>query len=240
MIDTFVTKILICEVLHLSNLTIPISETERKHLILTGKNGSGKTSILKWIYGSIKWYEKNHNLPEINNGFNDTVSMCYNNDLSDFDNMIWMYIPAHRSLDISLPKSIEKVEIDYKFTIDMDASSQFLKYMLNLDYQRLSAESEGKKVEASQISKWFERFLETLRDVFDCPQLELKKDAKNLVFKIVMPGREPFGLNEMADGYSAFLKIVMELMMRMESKASAVYDLQGIVLIDEIETHLHV
>ncbi|MCL1981536.1 MAG: AAA family ATPase, partial [Clostridiales bacterium] len=50
----------------------------------------------------------------------------------------------------------------------------------------------------------------------------------------------PFGFNEMADGYSAFLHIVIELMLRMENKASLTYDLPGIVLIDEIETHLHV
>jgi predicted ATP-binding protein involved in virulence len=32
----------------------------------------------------------------------------------------------------------------------------------------------------------------------------------------------------------------MELMMRMENKATIVYDTPGIVLIDEIETHLHI
>jgi predicted ATP-binding protein involved in virulence len=44
----------------------------------------------------------------------------------------------------------------------------------------------------------------------------------------------------MADGYSSFLRIVIELMMKMEKKASMTYDLPGIVLIDEIEAHLHI
>jgi predicted ATP-binding protein involved in virulence len=44
----------------------------------------------------------------------------------------------------------------------------------------------------------------------------------------------------MADGYSAFLKIVMELMMRMSNPNELLYEKQGVVLIDEIETHLHV
>lgn len=111
--------------------------------------------------------------------------------------------------------------------------------MLHLDYQKLSAASEGNHKMEFRITKWFNQFLQTLREIYDCPALELKKDARELKFNIIMPNREPFGLNEMADGYSALLKIVMELMMRMENTSSIAYDMPGIVLIDEIETHLH-
>jgi len=47
-------------------------------------------------------------------------------------------------------------------------------------------------------------------------------------------------MDEMADGYSSLLHIITELMMKMENKTSLTYDVPGIVLIDEIETHLHV
>ena len=47
--DIFITKLHINNVRHLKDIEIPISETERKHLILTGKNGSGKTSTLEAI-----------------------------------------------------------------------------------------------------------------------------------------------------------------------------------------------
>ncbi len=33
------------EVRHLENISIPLDKAKRKHLILTGKNGSGKTSV---------------------------------------------------------------------------------------------------------------------------------------------------------------------------------------------------
>ncbi len=42
----FISKIKINKVRHLSEIEIPLSETGKKHLILTGKNGSGKTSLL--------------------------------------------------------------------------------------------------------------------------------------------------------------------------------------------------
>ena len=47
--DNYITKIKIKNVRHLENIEIPLSENELKHLILTGKNGSGKTSLLEAI-----------------------------------------------------------------------------------------------------------------------------------------------------------------------------------------------
>ena len=44
---TFMTELRINHVRHLKDITIPLSESQPKHLILTGKNGSGKTSVLK-------------------------------------------------------------------------------------------------------------------------------------------------------------------------------------------------
>ena len=43
---TFMTALHIRNVRHLKNIHIPLSQKERKSLILTGKNGSGKTSVL--------------------------------------------------------------------------------------------------------------------------------------------------------------------------------------------------
>ena len=44
---TFMTALNIVNVRHLKNITIPLSTTERRSIILTGKNGSGKTSVLE-------------------------------------------------------------------------------------------------------------------------------------------------------------------------------------------------
>ncbi len=43
-----------------------------------------------------------------------------------------------------------------------------------------------------------------------------------------------------SDGYSSLLAILTELILRMEAHGASAYDMQGVVLIDEIETHLHV
>ena len=43
----FMTNLIIEKVRHLKDISIPLSDTQIRHLILTGKNGSGKTSVLE-------------------------------------------------------------------------------------------------------------------------------------------------------------------------------------------------
>lgn len=43
----FITSFTIEKVRHLRDIFIPLSENHLKHLILTGKNGSGKTSVVE-------------------------------------------------------------------------------------------------------------------------------------------------------------------------------------------------
>ena len=47
--ETFLTEVDIKKVRHLENIRIPLDNEKRKHLILTGKNGSGKTSVLETL-----------------------------------------------------------------------------------------------------------------------------------------------------------------------------------------------
>ena len=77
-----------------------------------------------------------------------------------------------------------------------------------------------------------------LRKIYHDPSLVLDFDIENYRFHILIDGREPFDFNSMSMGYSAVFDIIGDLIMRMESQHR--YDLEGIVLIDEIETHLHV
>ena len=91
------------------------------------------------------------------------------------------------------------------------------------------------------IAKWFNKFENSLKDLFDDNSIKLKFNYRKLNFKIHQDGREDFGLNELSDGFSAVLDIVMNLILRMEkTREGLAYDKEGIVLIDEVETHLHI
>lgn len=54
--ELFLNKILIKSVMHIKNVDIPLSKTGRKNLIITGKNGVGKTSFLVALKRHLETY----------------------------------------------------------------------------------------------------------------------------------------------------------------------------------------
>ncbi|MCL1794929.1 MAG: AAA family ATPase [Oscillospiraceae bacterium] len=255
--ELFIAKIHIGKVRHLENFDIVLSDTERKHLILTGKNGSGKTSLLEAMRDKIfaqqyKQYlifneeDKKHVFKTTQRHIDqaENSSKNINVDFSaqpDYAKSTFVYVSAMRN-KVDVPDSISQILNSGKTIITRNASKDFLKYVLNLYVQYLSAKDSGGSTEdIARYVKWFDNFTNALREIYDCHKLEIKPDMKNLAFQIVMPGHEPFRLHEMSDGYAAFIDIYMELLMRMESSDAVVeYENPAIVLIDEIETHLHV
>ena len=92
-----------------------------------------------------------------------------------------------------------------------------------------------------RIDKWFNRLEEILKEIFSDPALSLEFDFTSFQFTIKEAGREDFDFNTLSGGYAAVLDIVNDLIMRMEAQTRLRdgFDTEGIVLIDEIETHLH-
>ncbi|MCE9674421.1 AAA family ATPase [Paraclostridium bifermentans] len=170
---------------------------------------------------------------EIMNG--DKAQFQYNDG-----NLIFSYFGAKRNSNVITPNGVEKIELSERYSIDNKPSLNFLRYLVDLKTQQSFARNEGDNKEADKIGLWFDSFENSLRNLMNQPELKLKFDYKNYNFDIIESNKEPYGFNELSDGYSAVLDIVMDLIMRMEKKASRAYDLEGIVLIDEVETHLHI
>ena len=240
--NIFITKIRINKVRHLENVEISLSGI-RRHLILTGKNGSGKTSVLEAIRDSVLQEQNKPGAltnPGVEISYSQKITDKISQGITDLSSAVFAYIPAERSKYI-LPDSIEKIEVVNKSAIDLNASRNFLKYMLSMDYQLYGAKNDNNVDLEATLESWFANFLTALREIYDCRELELKRDTKNFRFIVEMPNREPFALHEMSDGYAAFLDIYMELVMRFENNSSEIdYSHPAIAIIDVIEAHLHV
>lgn len=243
--DIFITKIHINKVRHLENLEIPLSETERKHLILTGKNGSGKTSVLE---------ELNKNFR--NRAVQLSLLVDYNSKKIqtlfdvDYKQLLLVYLKAKRFLQGQVIQGITKVNFDNLWSQDQHAaykqqnsasfSAQFIQHIVNLKADRSFARDDNNTQVITEIDQWFRRFEGALQTIYDDPKLALKFESKKYNFKIITKNREEFDFNTLSDGYSAVINILAEIMMRMDSLENKSYDMQGVVLIDEIETHLHI
>lgn len=269
--NIFITEIKINKLRHLENITIPLSNTERKHLILTGRNGCGKTTVLSAVkeflyvnfiqdkYHNIARIEEEirrekvfpNNLEELkrlNSKLNKMLSVeVIINDyrvLSKNSQGLGLfpivYFPSSRTKSLDIPNGIQKVELTGVHTPEYNLNKVFLQYIVNLKAERSFARDDGDNETVAKIDAWFNRFENRLKKLFHDDSLSLVFDSKNFTFNFKTQNREPFGFNELSDGYSAVLNIVTELILRMEKHNASQYDLQGIVIIDEIETHLHV
>lgn len=282
MASTFLTSLDIHKVRHLHDITIPLSETERKNLILTGKNGSGKTSVLESIVAHLKYIvsgdfssketttgiithlkkqintcpnteegkqKKAENIRELAYfekrllNWNDGSTAKYTSiaDLREkYQNgqFILAYYSDTRKIEVTQYKNIEKVELLSTYQIQDRPSKDLGKYLVNLKSTQAFAQTAGNKERAAEIEEWFTRFESILRMIYHDDSLKLDFNIDTFQFSILVNGREPFSFNTMSMGYAAVFDIISDLIMRMESQKS--YDLEGIVLIDEIETHLHV
>lgn len=81
-------------------------------------------------------------------------------------------------------------------------------------------------------------------ELMDDDSIKLVYDYRNYKFEIRQEGRNPFDFTQLSDGYSAAIRIVADLLMRMDqnwlmNNKTLTLDTEGIVLIDEVETHLH-
>jgi len=278
--ENFITEIRINSSRNLKDFNIPLSNDKRQHLILTGKNGSGKTSLLieinKYLTqienGNFKHYqahvdalsnfkkrlliEKDKN--QISSIENDIKN--YNQFLSNFGGteltfssatmtifnqiqsgeFLLAFFDSKRLSNINVPKGINKLELKKKYNLSDKVNTNFIQYLVNLKADRSFARDDNEMDTVHNIDDWFKKFENRLKYIFDFDQLDLKFDRKAYNFEIITNEIEPFNFNNLSDGYSAIISIVSELILRMEAHNVKSYNLEGIVIIDEIETHLHV
>lgn len=279
---TFMTALQINHVRHLKDIHIPLSTKERKSLILTGKNGSGKTSVLEAMERFLEYvvsdsfhteYECNlkllrmHRKLEINKegwpqrkdikNIKRTIEMwgkwrrywtdgamvecsSYFELRSKYQKgeYILAYYGDCRKIEVQISKNIEKVDLKEVYDLNECPSQQLVKYLVNLKTTQAFAQTSGDQQRAREIQDWFDRFEDVLRTIYGDKSLVLKFDIETFQFTIQQDNREPFDFNSMSMGYAAVFDIVGDLIMRMEKRRR--YDVEGLVLIDEIESHLHV
>ena len=285
--DVFMTQLYIRKVRHLKDIKIPISsleKPEKKHLIITGKNGSGKTSLLDalaqylsdtcgkedYINGQKSLRKDQKNLDDLiaRQGAADKIAdtkkrikyweqliqkndsgieVLFNIDTSELnadfkeEEFILAFFKAERTMQAIVPKHVEKVELKTNYTIFDDPGKDFIKYLVDKKVSQSLLQTKGEYEKANRLANWFDEFEKLLQEILEDPELKLDFDVDTFSFHILETGRERFDFNTLSAGYAAILNITVNILMRMERQANGKFsfDMPGIVLIDELETHLH-
>ena len=276
----FINNIHINKLFHLSDFDIPVADEKFPHLIITGKNGSGKTILLNAVsdflnkikddkamlflgyYKSLETCNKilkettdeqvrrqtQQNVDffsrEIENiyGKVELRSELWDSIIDKYakGEFIIAFYQADRKVKMSEPKNPMKPVINKKGNVRETATSQFLNFLSDLKIQEALARNEKQDEDADEINAWFRDFEELLRHIYQDDELRLEFNYRDYSFRICTEGKK-FKFTEVSDGFAAVLDIVADLILKMQGEGTLIrnYQKEGIVLIDEIETHLH-
>ena len=276
----FIKNIHINKLFHLNDFDIPISREKFPHLIITGKNGSGKTVLLNAISDFLNiikndksadflGYQKQLDIwkSQLRNATDERGRMQAQQQIERISNRIQnlygkidlqsdllgsiiekynrgefviAFYQADRKVKMSEPKNPTKPVYNKKGDVKDMATSQFLNFLSDLKIQEALARNEKQTKDADEINAWFEDFEGMLRQIYQDDNLSLEFNYRDYSFKICTEGKK-FKFTEVSDGFAAVLDIVADLILKMQDDNSLTrsYQKEGIVLIDEIETHLH-
>ncbi len=283
--DIYIKGIKIRKVRHLQNLSIDVfSDGEtRRHLILTGSNGCGKTSLLRAIQTYLysvsntnEPYQSRRLLTSAQNALENAkkkddhnligdlkknishyedniqkstagLDLEFSKDPTEFKsafehgNFVLSYFGAMRSFHSPEPEHVDKVFLKDHYSIKESTSSVFLSYLLDLKMTQALAIVKKDNRKAGEIEKWFDGLQAILRDIYNDRSLRLEFNEDTFRFNILARNREPFDFNTASDGFSAIFDIIIDLILRMQQQDKRItkFLVPGVVLIDEIESHLH-
>lgn len=276
----FIKNIHINKLFHLNDIDIPIADEKCPHLIITGKNGSGKTVLLNAISDFLNiikndvslhflkyksaleyWEEQKKNVTaqeekirtqrEIDD-YKNSINRLYGKVEVESDALVEIvekynkgefviaFYQADRKVKMSEPKNPTKPVYNKKGDVKETATSQFLNFLSDLKIQEALARNEKQTKDADEINAWFEDFENLMRQIYQDDHLALEFNYRDYSFKICTEDKK-FKFTEVSDGFAAVLDIVADLILKMQDDSSLTrsYQKEGIVLIDEIETHLH-
>lgn len=152
------------------------------------------------------------------------------------------FYPATRLTEMKEPTNPTKPNITNPKNVKVRSSltSQFLYFLSDLKIQEALAVVAKKVKDADKIKEWFTCFEGLLRQIFVDETLTLEFNYQDYNF-FIRSDNQRFKFTQLSDGYAAIIEIVADLILKMqgEGSLSSSYDKRGVVLIDEIETHLH-
>jgi predicted ATP-binding protein involved in virulence len=220
-----------------------------RHLILTGPNGSGKSSLLELVGAVFKEMKYGNDVRAGKQSRHAHVVWDSSGTLPAIDSLrsgksVLVYLKAQRTLQPdSVPGPRTQEDLWLNVEPKLELSRHFLQFLVNMHTERAYAQVDGDQDAVRRIDDWFEAFTKHLRWLMDDPGLGVRFDRANFNFVIRRSSGFEFDLRTLADGHASVISILAELFLRVDACRRVVgdrsYQPDGVVIIDEIETHLH-
>ncbi|WP_235041469.1 AAA family ATPase [Vreelandella profundi] len=246
---SYVYNKLIARVIERKNTSIQQLKQNIEHLErLVEREGPTNSSYDSWVYGveeSKKQKEELEN-PPINLSDLEDFVIKYKNF-----HAVLLQFEAGRESDILKPSSvapIDSLKEKDRDTVSLPhkqrtTSSIFEEFLITSIANQ--AFSESKKInnnpeEAERIDKWFNKLEADLQNLFEDNELRLVFKSDSFSFEIHQPNKEPYTFQTLSSGFSSIMAVYADLIAKVSLRSIDPEELTGVVLIDEIDAHLHV
>ena len=276
----YLQELLINDAYAVKGLRVPVFEPGQafKHLVLTGRNGSGKTTVLQELSEELK-SELNTSLgpSKVRNGLSALSKLAgQSEELEQAHNQFlasYKIIPSFsakqqngsRNLSsfrdrflVAFFREIRRIKVEKVDTVISDdeltkqllergkrgsSTELFKQFLVNKKVAQVFDALEGRELLVQAKEKFFGSLESQLGNMFNDKKLKLEFVREKFEFYLRYSDGRLITFNQLPAGFSAFLSILADLLMRVELFREQAndysYDPCGFVLIDEPETHLH-
>lgn len=181
---------------------------------------------------------------EFNITFNDLMS--FRASAKEKSSIIRLF-PAIREAKIkndgrisSLDLLLNEYDKAQKNNSKIDAGTYFERYIVTLWNYALVSKGVGKDDDSERVFKIIDSINKDLKALFEDDSIRMDFDLDKLKIFLLQDNKQPFGLDQLSSGFSSILAIYTDLLIKAELDKINKHEMKGIVLIDEIDAHLHV
>lgn len=234
--EHFLTSLYVRDAFAVRDLEVAIAAPghRRRHLLLTGPNGSGKTAILDGLHQALA------GLGSSDEGRPRAPTVEPRGvPLGGHDRRFVAYMRANRTLELHHPAGPGRFD-EQQFLRSEGAAAMLLQFLVNLRTEQAYAREDGDQGTVDRIARRFEAFEEHIRRILDDDRAHLQLDRTSFEFRVVLGDGRAVGFDELGDGIASVLFMWATLMIPVHALLRmGVEEPGGWALIDEPELHLH-
>ncbi|MGK0254748.1 MAG: putative ATP-dependent endonuclease of OLD family [Mariniflexile sp.] len=120
-----------------------------------------------------------------------------------------------------------------------NAGSFIEKYLANWEIKSALRERRKDFSVTEALEAWKEKFVRQLKVLLDNDSTDINFDDETLNYSISQNHKMDFSFRDLSAGYSSILKVFTELLMTVEVSEFTPENINGFVVIDEVDAHLH-
>jgi predicted ATP-binding protein involved in virulence len=176
------------------------------------------------------------------------LDICYDTGKVDSENNLELilFFAANRVSSFqpvqnigSLEQERKQIQAQSKQGKNNNAGSLIERFLANWEVKSALREKKKDFSVTQELTEWKTQFVKSLRVLLDDDSTDIEFNDDTLNYEIIQEGKERFSFRDLSSGYSAILKVFVDLLMITEVSEYTPHSISGYVIIDEIDVHLH-